>query len=412
MKSFLRLFAVALLLSASFFYATKSHASGYLLNEYSVTNMGRAFAGIGVVGDDLSAIASNPAGMQLFEDKFGVQAGFTIVSLNGNFSGDVISPVSAKTGATDVEIQAVVPNFFSTYSVNDKLKVGFGVYVPFGLGTKYADSSLLNISAVKSELQVIELAPSVSYNIWKGLTLGLTANIQNSSVTLTQRHMQGGDIEISGDTWAFGGTIGLMYDFGETAYGESTRIGLSYRSQVKHGVEGDMDITLTNMSLETTADMYLPNVVTLSAYHKLKSPVGLSATLRYIQWSVFDELKIENALNQPAIEEKWKDTFSAHLGVDWFVHEAITLRAGLAYDMTPIKDAEHRTARIPDNDRLLVSLGLSAMPHENWTLDVGYTHMFLSNASMNNTHSGVNVNGEYHYDTMAYLVGFQVQYKF
>ena len=45
--------------------STASFAGGYQLQEYSVVNAGRAFAGSGIVGDDYSAIAFNPAGMTL-----------------------------------------------------------------------------------------------------------------------------------------------------------------------------------------------------------------------------------------------------------------------------------------------------------------------------------------------------------
>ena len=46
-------------------WSVSAFASGYQLNEYSITNLGRSFAGAGVVGDDYSAIAYNPAGMTL-----------------------------------------------------------------------------------------------------------------------------------------------------------------------------------------------------------------------------------------------------------------------------------------------------------------------------------------------------------
>ena len=59
-----KLFAVSALLLSS----TLAQAGGYQLQEYSTTNMGRAFAGAGIVGDDYSAIAFNPAGMELKND--------------------------------------------------------------------------------------------------------------------------------------------------------------------------------------------------------------------------------------------------------------------------------------------------------------------------------------------------------
>lgn len=415
-KSLVFLFVFFLSFSAVF--STNALASGYLLNEYSVTSLGRAFAGVGVVGDDLSAIASNPAGLQLFDRTVGAQVGATVITLNGKFNGDVTSALGKQSGSARVEIQEVVPNFFANYALNDRIKFGLGVYVPFGLGTTYSDNSIVQLSAIESQLQVIEIAPSMSWNIWKGLSIGATVNIQHGAATLTQiSPVKSNDFylgnfysKVKGDTWAVGGTVGLIYDFGETSGGDKTVVGLSYRSQVKHGLEGTMNV-YPLLKKDVTADMYLPNVVTLSAYHKFKAPVGLSATLRYIQWSIFDSLEIKGS-GQPRIHQDWRDTFSAHVGVDWFVDPSITLRAGFAYDMTPIKDAEHRTARIPDNDRFLLSFGLTAKPHESWQIDVGYTHLFLTKASINNTHSGLNINGEYSYDALSYLIGVQVQYKF
>ena len=50
---------------------TGVNAAGYQLNEYSVTGLGRSFAGMGVMGDDYSAIAYNPAGMTLVKNRLG-----------------------------------------------------------------------------------------------------------------------------------------------------------------------------------------------------------------------------------------------------------------------------------------------------------------------------------------------------
>ena len=47
--------------------ATVAHGAGFQITESSVTGLGRAFAGSGLVGDDLSAIAYNPAGLTLLD---------------------------------------------------------------------------------------------------------------------------------------------------------------------------------------------------------------------------------------------------------------------------------------------------------------------------------------------------------
>jgi long-chain fatty acid transport protein len=53
------------------------------------------------------------------------------------------------------------------------------------------------------------------------------------------------------------------------------------------------------------------------------------------------------------------------------------LRAGFAYDETPIRSAEFRTPRIPDNDRYFLSAGLKWSVTNFMDLDVAYAHLFV-----------------------------------
>lgn len=46
---------------------------------------------------------------------------------------------------------------------------------------------------------------------------------------------------------------------------------------------------------------------------------------------------------------------------------------------------KHRTARIPGNDRRWLAFGFSYDTASNITVDVGYTHLFISDANVNNT---------------------------
>ena len=63
----------------------------------------------------------------------------------------------------------------------------------------------------------------------------------------------------------------------------------------------------------------------------------------------------------------------------------MTYRAGMAYDETPVPNAERRTPRIPDQDRLWLALGLSYAPVENLRLDLGYAHLVIRDATIENT---------------------------
>jgi long-subunit fatty acid transport protein len=68
------------MLALAFVIASKgAMAGGFSLSEYSTTSLGRGFAGMGVVGDDYSAIISNPAGMTLVRD--GMQIGASFIDI-------------------------------------------------------------------------------------------------------------------------------------------------------------------------------------------------------------------------------------------------------------------------------------------------------------------------------------------
>ena len=57
----------------------------------------------------------------------------------------------------------------------------------------------------------------------------------------------------------------------------------------------------------------------------------------------------------------------------------------MALDESPVPDAEHRTVRLPGNDRTWLSLGLTYMFNPNMSFDVGYSHLFIKDAPINNT---------------------------
>ena len=64
-STFGELTVAAALCSSAIMCASTASAAGFQLTEQSVAGMGRAHAGAGIVGDDVSAIHFNPAGMTL-----------------------------------------------------------------------------------------------------------------------------------------------------------------------------------------------------------------------------------------------------------------------------------------------------------------------------------------------------------
>jgi len=67
-------------------------------------------------------------------------------------------------------------------------------------------------------------------------------------------------------------------------------------------------------------------------------------------------------------------------------------RGGLAYDQTPVQDAE-RTPRLPDNNRTWLSLGAQYAMNPNLKFDGGFTYIWASDASSNQNAGSTAANG-------------------
>lgn len=398
----------------------EAKASGFQLNEASVTNMSRSFAGVGVGGDDYSASFYNPAGISLIKQR-GIQSSATLVRVKSEFTGDSIftgplAGLSANGGKSEVKISSVVPAAFFVTPINDRLNVGISLGVPFGLGTSYAKDSFTRFYAVDSNLKMMEIAATASYKINSRLALGLSAGIQRGSAKLSS--VKPGvalDVaELDGKDYRLTLNLGALYSFND-----NHRVGFAFRPSVHHEMKGS-----TNSNVNIFAELRTPELFTLSSYHKLTEKFALLSTVRRTNWSRFDNLDI---LADPSgaiiskVHENWKDSWAFALGADYALSKEWTLRTGVAYDQTPIDDEEYRTARIPDASRVMLSLGASFSPNPKWQIDAGFTAMRIEDSAISSEHAIYNagtpigsqkLNGKFSGKGLDSLLGLGVQYKF
>ena len=420
MKKYQKVLAAVLALCS---ICSTAKAGGYQLNDYSVTGLGRAYAGAGVVGDDYSAIAYNPAGMTAVKQS-GFQTGLTLVNLRA----DVDTLDNSKHKKMD--FWTPIPQFFGQYNVNERLSVGLGVYAPFGLKTQYDSSWYASDVAILSELEIIDTNLAVAYKLNKQWSVGggVILRYIYGHLTNSLKKYGGGASDFELDGWTKTGLLGVMYE-----PTENTRIGFSWRLRSTQQVKGDHTISDTNGTIIGTAmlgsalpaDYFnqvatgwaspaLPETFTLSAFHRYKN-VGFSGTARWTHWSQsFPEFTLRSdakllasAGGQQKFNYNYDNSWTLTAGLDWYYNENWTLRCGTGWDESPAHKAISRTIRIPDNDRFWLSAGAS-YTQENWQFDVGYTHMFArTSKALNDAQIQVK------YKKMqSYLVGAQVQYKF
>jgi long-chain fatty acid transport protein len=410
--------------------------AGFQISEQSGTGLGRAFAGFGVINDDLSNAFYNPAGLTLKKGTQ-IQVSGYLIDGKSRFSADEAQsgrapspPLTTPLGENDDGATfALVPNLYFTMDLTDRLKYGFSISSPFGLATDYDRDWVGRYQAKESELITININPSLAYKVSESFSIGAGLVAEYAEATLSQAIFTGGPdgfAEVKGDDWSYGWNIGVMYHPSSTF-----RAGIGYRSKIGHELDGnENDITGTplgggNFSADVSARATLPETIHAGIYKEFANKWGLSLGFRWTRWNRLQEIIIDTDspfVPDNTLELNWDNTYSANIGIDYFYSDKWTFRAGYMFDESPTNNID-RTPRIPDEDRNWVAIGASYHPNNNLQIDIGYTHILVDDAEINITNDVIagppaspivvtdNVVGEYE-DPNVNILSLQAVYKF
>lgn len=431
-------------------FASTAHAAGFMLTEQSAGSLGRAYAGAGVDGTDLSGVYYNPATMVLHKGT-AVQLGLVGVGLNLDYAGDDGTTANGRNKAE------VIPHGYFVHQINDTVWFGLGVTVPFGMGTEYDSHWDQADRGISANIQTVDINPNFAFKLNEKFSVGFGASIQYAQADLKKRsyplHGKLGnspqeqaisnESEIDADSIAWGWNVGFMW-----SPVENFRVGVSYRSQIRHDAEGDLTLSdprlfngtsiwgdplknedannmgaLVNGLMGThdgKATVTAPAWAMASVAWDVNDLVSLYGTFRWTDWSSFDELVIDGGSvpvpgmgNQhigETITNEWRDTYLGSLGMDLRLTDWWTLRGGIAYESSPIANPQYRTAIIPDADRWWFAIGSSFKWSDNFQTDISFAH--LHGVHERNLYDS-NGNKEGRFRKLdAYLLGAQMVYKF
>jgi len=205
---------------------------------------------------------------------------------------------------------------------------------------------------------------------------------------------QGG---LKGDGWGYGWKAGFTYQ-----PSQDFRLGFAYHAAMTMTLKGDATFTYPT-NLPTTdllalqgagltngkgqADLPLPSTASLGFDWKVSPTFSLQGEVAQTSWSKFKTLDVKFTSNTaPQVtdsitDESWKDTTFISVGGTWKLNQEWTVRAGAAFDQSAVDD-NHRTPRIPDNDRKWASFGCSYAFSKKTTLDIGYSRLFISDGKV------------------------------
>ncbi len=375
-----------------------ARAGGYMLQEQSQLEIGRAFSGGAAAADSPATIFYNPAGLTELEG-LQISTGATALfisskqeNLGTTRSGPGAAPsmtISGGNGGNPFAPVVPVPTSFVSWQAGESgVWLGFGITAPFGLKLRYDDDFFGRYESTYSNLLTLDAQPSLAYRLNEAVSIGGGLDIQYARVTLvnalpsTNPAGADGSLCSKGDDIALGWNAGLLLKLPR-----GIRLGLHYRSQVKHRLNGTHRFVLG--ALDDTANLRAPLTLPDSATASISAPLGDKTRLmlsgRYYNWSVMQEIRLQRP-GRPDLHKElhYKDSWSLSAGVDRKLDDRLTVRAGAMFDKSPT-DSQFLTTRVPDGDRTWASAGLSYRLNSHLTLNASYAHVLIAKQVMNRT---------------------------
>ena len=307
--------------------------------------MGMAGAGRAAMSLDATSLAANPAAMAGLA-RSTVTAAVMPLKLDYEFRGSDDTPAEA----TNREGLSVVPALFAVHQA-DRLMYGIGVYSYLGLSFDSGNQWEGRRAIEQAGLFTLNIAPGVAWQATDRLTLGasVAAQLAEPTARLAVANdatfygppvgLPDGQLELSGQSWAAGGQLGLTYKLTE-----SSTIGLAWTAPVEYSVAFDISAhdlhpvlaTLLPPDSAAELDVTLPQQLLLGVTHRVNDDTMLALGLSWQDWSDFGESKLKlPGSSSPMIADGLQDTWGVSIGVRRTFGDDWAAATGVSYESNP-----------------------------------------------------------------------------
>lgn len=373
-------------------------ASGFALYEASSRNVA---VGGTLVGStrDASAVYNNPANMS---EATNIQVLAGIAFLNPYCDTAVDHDHQNKMNAGWFK----VPHAYAVVPLGKGFAFGVGEYSEFGIGTEYHSRWGLAGDSFKTTVEQLTVSQAISWQATEDLSIA--AGIRESWIQFQNyRHpfykttsyinslgmpyaaMYGDDnmlrSKLKGDDWSLGWMLAAQYKFTDTL-----RLGLVYRSPIRHKIKGDFDLTGRVMNQDVSGHSYasgkveLPQSITAGLNWDATERLRLGYAMTWTRWSSLDDLNfhipykntITGSRSDESVRFNWHDVFRFGWGGEYDMTDWWTLRASYQYDMDP-SSPHHGTTMMPCGHRHLIGFGSGFYLTQSMRLDLAYALIIM-----------------------------------
>ncbi len=430
MKTNKNLLSIAILSSIAT-YSSSTLAAGFQLAEYSATGLGRAYAGEAAIADNAGSQWRNPALLTYLE---GTQVSGGAIYANPNI--DVTGNVSSYGSNYDVNTKdyaddAIIPNFYLSHKLNEKVGLGFALGTNYGMSTDLGNDYAASHYGDSAEVMTQEANLNIGYQLTEALSIGggiryvmaeghfgatspahgVSTNGPIPNVTL--KYMEGDTTE-----WAW--QLGAAWQIND-----HHRVGFAYKSEVELNLEGTVKGVGFGLVPGTTAPgslaLTLPATAELASMYQLSEQTTITASINWTDWSSFEKLEADLGASGTSNvkDENWEDNYRFAVGAEYQIDSEWLVRTGIAYDTSAVSD-KNRSATIPETDRTWLSIGAGYTWSPQLSFDAGFTYIIAKDATISEPRgyadddTAAAVGGTFEGETSGnvWLLGVQANYRF
>lgn len=328
----------------------------------------RALGGTGIASpqDAVSAVFSNPAAMCVSENCSSPQLDVSFTSFMPKVSakgpGGV---VSAKSDSDFFMIPAI--GFSQPIGDNGRLRAGFAIYGTSGLGVDYEGTTLgAGVPFNYTELQVMKIAPSVSYMVTPEISIGASVHVNYSTLEIGKNSNFFGPwgTKDKDSDWSMGIQLGAAWKISDCV-----TLGATYTTAQK----STFDDVMVGLGGYEDFSLEAPQQAGVGiSWIGLEDRLTLFGDVKWINWSDADGYS----------DFAWNDQWVFAVGAQYeLIEDKLVVRAGYNYGKSPVESAEP----MQDMGGLIgfpaivehhVSLGLGYQINEHFTANLSWVHAF------------------------------------
>ncbi len=389
-------------------------AQGFQVNLQGQVQQGMGGAGTALMQDG-AALFFNPGGASFLSGNT-VNLGVSPTIPHGVFVDKNTFEKTETTSKMGTPFAA-----YGAFELKDssKLKLGLAIYTPFGSTVDWPAEWEGRFALTHLELKAIFFQPTVSYKIndkW-GIGAGFVyakgnVNLQKD-LPIVDNTGAYGKAELSGKASGIGGNFGLYYK-------PCTKfaVGLTLRTQVDMQVKsGDAKFTVPASladkfpSGKFKAELPLPQVITVGFAYMPTDKLSFALDINHVGWEAYSALAFDYENNSASLTDtyskrNYKNIFAFRFGTQYKVTEALAVRLGGAYGMSPVQKG-YVTPETPDNNRFNYTAGLGYNINKKFGVDASFTFTTFKREDKN-----IETGLDGTYKTAVAIPGLSLHYNF